>query len=219
MVEQKYIYYLQDEILQIVMGLENGFYLTGGTALHRFYYLCRYSDDLDFFVSQTPRFYEDIKEIVDAVKNKGFNIKVEVDFRDFFRVRVNEILKVDFVNDMVYRYGKSNIKDNIRLDNVINIFTNKITAIVSRDEEKDIFDLFCCAYFESFDWRHILEIASKKAPIDKETLIYRIKSFPLHWLNNLKITRNIPINNEVIDILCSDISKESTNSLYNSLDK
>ena len=43
------LYQPQDEVLNIVFTLENDFYLTGGTALHRFYYNRRYSDDLDLF--------------------------------------------------------------------------------------------------------------------------------------------------------------------------
>ncbi|MDQ7060749.1 MAG: nucleotidyl transferase AbiEii/AbiGii toxin family protein [Sulfurimonas sp.] len=48
-INYKELYLLQDEILEIIIKLENNFYLTGGTALHRFYYDARYSDDLDFF--------------------------------------------------------------------------------------------------------------------------------------------------------------------------
>ena len=45
----KKLYDLQDRVLGIVFSREHDFYLTGGTALHRFYYNLRYSDDLDFF--------------------------------------------------------------------------------------------------------------------------------------------------------------------------
>jgi predicted nucleotidyltransferase component of viral defense system len=47
------LYALQDLVLDKVFELDNDFYLTGGTALHRFYYNLRYSDDLDFFVSNS----------------------------------------------------------------------------------------------------------------------------------------------------------------------
>ncbi len=49
-IDYNYIYSLQDKILKIVFSLDNGFYLTGGTALHRFYFKLRYSDDLVFFL-------------------------------------------------------------------------------------------------------------------------------------------------------------------------
>jgi len=43
------LYELQDMVLYEVFKTTKSFYLTGGTALHRFYYDIRYSDDLDFF--------------------------------------------------------------------------------------------------------------------------------------------------------------------------
>lgn len=45
------LYPLQDGVMKIVKDLQLPFYLTGGTALSRFYYHHRYSDDLDYFVN------------------------------------------------------------------------------------------------------------------------------------------------------------------------
>jgi len=47
--DYKKLYALQDEVLEKVFAVEDEFYLTGGTALSRFYQEKRYSDDLDFF--------------------------------------------------------------------------------------------------------------------------------------------------------------------------
>ena len=47
------------------------------------------------------------------------------------------------------------------IDNKPNILTNKIVAIMNRDEERDIFDL-CAFYNEEFNWGAILSIANKK---------------------------------------------------------
>ena len=44
------LYALQDKVLKIIFTEETPFYLTGGTALHRFYCEHRYSDDLDLFM-------------------------------------------------------------------------------------------------------------------------------------------------------------------------
>ena len=43
------LYSFQDAVLETVFEEPLGFYLTGGTALGRFYLHHRYSDDLDFF--------------------------------------------------------------------------------------------------------------------------------------------------------------------------
>lgn len=42
------LYPLQDKVLKIIERANSPFYLTGGTALSRFYYPIRFSDDLDF---------------------------------------------------------------------------------------------------------------------------------------------------------------------------
>jgi predicted nucleotidyltransferase component of viral defense system len=207
------IYNLQDKVLKLVSKLDNDFYLTGGTALHRFYYGARYSDDLDFFVTNGANFNEDVKEVIQELLDKGFNIKKAVEARDFYRIFIDNLLQIDFVNDRVYRYKKSNIIDDIRVDNKINILTNKINAIVNRDEEKDIFDLFCFAYFEDFNWGEVLEIVNKKAIVEKDVLIYRLKSFPLKWLENIKKIKNIQISQNDIEQLCSDILNEQSNNL------
>ena len=47
-IDYKKLYSLQDRVLDVVFGVEDEFYLTGGTALSRFFYAKRYSDDLDF---------------------------------------------------------------------------------------------------------------------------------------------------------------------------
>ena len=58
------IYQLQDRLLDIIFSIDNSFYLTGGTALHRFYYNLRVSYDLDFFSSSTETFYDEIVNIL-----------------------------------------------------------------------------------------------------------------------------------------------------------
>ena len=50
------LYLLQDKFLSWWVALDLPFYLTGGTALGRFYLNHRYSEDLDFFVNNEPEF-------------------------------------------------------------------------------------------------------------------------------------------------------------------
>ena len=70
------LYKLQDKVLNIVNSLENEFYLTGGTALHRFYYNFRYSEDLDFFMSYGRNFREDVDEILKKIDEYGLEYKL-----------------------------------------------------------------------------------------------------------------------------------------------
>ena len=52
----KQLYPLQDQVLSLIRQVDTGFYLTGGTAASRGYLQHRFSDDLDFFVNDDPRF-------------------------------------------------------------------------------------------------------------------------------------------------------------------
>ncbi|MCK5131939.1 MAG: nucleotidyl transferase AbiEii/AbiGii toxin family protein [Candidatus Sabulitectum sp.] len=212
-INYKQLYALQDKVLSVVFALENSFYLTGGTALHRFYYNARYSDDLDFFTSSDNLFGESINEILDGLEGK-YSLNHLVSARDFHRVLVNNLLQLDFVNDRVYRQGKSNIIGSIRVDNKVNILANKVTAIVGRDEGKDVFDLFYLARHEEFTWDDILHIANKKSIVEKEILINRLSSFPLQWLENIKMIKHFEISKDMLNQLCKDILIGQNNSFY-----
>ena len=91
--------------------------------------------------------------------------------------------------------------------------TNKINTIINRDEEKDIFDLFCFAYYEEFNWGEIFEIANKKAVVEKDIFIYRLQQFPISWLKRIKEIKKIEITKKDIDTLCDDILDEKDNTL------
>lgn len=211
--DYKKLYLLQDKVLSAVFSLNNGFYLTGGTALHRFYYNARYSDDLDFFTSNDDLFSEAINEIRESLK-EDFSLDHTVETRDFHRFLANDLLQLDFVNDRVYREGKSRIIRGIKVDNEVNILANKITAIISRDEAKDIFDLFYIAVHKEFSWDDMLLIANKKSKVDKETLINRLKTFPLSWLSNIKIIEPFSITDDMIQQISGDILLGQDNSLH-----
>jgi predicted nucleotidyltransferase component of viral defense system len=206
----KELYQMQDEVLELVFSCNNSFYLTGGTALHRFYYHYRYSNDLDFFCPQTVLFSEFIQEILQKVEYFTY----EVQTRDFHRIRFKNYLQVDFVNDRVYREGISKIFGKYKIDNLMNILTNKMTAIIGRDEAKDVFDIVSIAKNENFNWEEILSIANKKEQISVETLIYRLESFPIKWLERIHhCPKTVNINPQDIRIICDDITNKSMNSL------
>jgi len=73
--DYKRLYSQQDKVLNLLAGRLGDFYLTGGTALGRFYLGHRYSDDLDFFVNDYPDFAEKtkIETIIDDFLIAGDN--------------------------------------------------------------------------------------------------------------------------------------------------
>jgi predicted nucleotidyltransferase component of viral defense system len=186
-IDYQKLYELQDEVLKVVFETENEFYLTGGTCLSRFYVEKRYSDDLDFFTNQSPRYSFAIKNIKKALQN-SFEVISEVESKDFTRFKIDDLLQVDFVNDIAFRYKEPIVNEkNYLLDNIENILSNKITAVIGRDNPKDIFDIYLICKFYKFDWKEILKSAHQKAGFCDEELIVRLKSFPQELLGEIKI--------------------------------
>lgn len=186
-IDYQKLYELQDEVLKVVFETENEFYLTGGTCLSRFYVEKRYSDDLDFFTNQSPRYSFAIKNIKKALQN-SFEVISEVESKDFTRFKIDDLLQVDFVNDIAFRYKEPIVNEkNYLLDNIENILSNKITAVIGRDNPKDIFDIYLICKFYQFDWKEILQSAHQKAGFCDEELIVRLKSFPQELLHEIKI--------------------------------
>jgi len=186
-IDYKKLYKLQDEVLSIVFNTENEFYLTGGTCLSRFYHEKRYSDDLDFFTNNSKRFSFAIKNIKISL-SKSLKIDVIVESKDFIRLKVENLLQVDFINDIVSRYKDIIItKNNYIIDNIENILSNKLTAVIGRDNPKDVFDIYLISKFHSFNWSDILKSAHEKSEFSDEELIIRLKTFPKILMNSIKI--------------------------------
>ncbi|MFA5454690.1 MAG: nucleotidyl transferase AbiEii/AbiGii toxin family protein [Sulfurimonas sp.] len=179
------LYELQDEVLGVVFSVENIFYLTGGTCLSRFYQEKRYSDDLDFFTNNSPRYSFAIKKIKQALTAK-FDLSIEIESKDFTRYKINNFLQVDFVNDIDARYKDVVVtEEGFIIDNIENILSNKLTAVIGRDNPKDIFDIYLIWKYYKFDWIEIAQSAHQKAGFSDEELLVRLKSFPSSLLNDI----------------------------------
>jgi predicted nucleotidyltransferase component of viral defense system len=182
------LYALQDRVIKAVFHVESGFYLTGGTCLHRFYHEKRYSDDLDFFDNDNMMFREDVRIVLDSISRHNIPSSIDVDSRDYVRLTVDGSMRVELVNDRAYRAGRSiQTAEGVVLDNVLNLCSNKICAIFGRDEPKDVFDLYTIYQNISPDWSEVMGAASKKCVVDPETLKFRLRAFPLELANFLQV--------------------------------
>ena len=186
-IDYRKLYALQDEVLNIVFAQEQTFYLTGGTCLSRFYQEKRYSDDLDFFTHDAARFGFAVKSIKMKLL-EIFDLTTQVESKDFIRLEVEGSLQLDFVNDRVPRYKEVAVLDNgYIIDTIENILSNKLTAVIGRDDPKDIFDIYLISKFYDFDWRVILDASHAKATFNDEDLIVKMKSFPGILLNSINL--------------------------------
>jgi predicted nucleotidyltransferase component of viral defense system len=188
---EQILYPLQDKVLKALNDLDTGFYLTGGTALSRAYLKHRYSDDLDFFINSTDDFDIQVKRSVDALESV-FQKKTEVTLTSdtFVRMFINDndaSLKLEFVNDVLFRQGEP-IETELfkRTDTIRNILSNKISAL-SRREAKDLVDIIEIAKKYSFNWKEIIaEAKMKDMWVDESEVMLIIKEFPLSRLEEIK---------------------------------
>jgi len=218
---QNILYPLQDKVLKIVGQLPVKFYLTGGTALSRAYLHHRYSDDLDFFVNDAVDFKMQVSEVISSLTGTGFSLETASLDEGFARIFVFEekySLKVDFVNDIpFYRGNPVNTSTFVRTDNLLNILSNKITAL-SRYAPKDVVDIVFICEVIPFNWEEVFKDASEKDlwvnPINAAEIL---EQFPAEKLREIIWIDEVPSNDwflSRINQIISDILEGKANSLY-----
>lgn len=183
------LYPLQNRILNVINELCPSLYLTGGTALSRFYFTHRYSDDLELFANDESSFSSIVEKAVAGIMTiEGVSLqKMESGVGDgYVRIEVAEgdiSLTIDFVNGIVYRLGKPERREGFTVDTLSNIFTNKISAIIGRDELKDIVDVREICRSCLFKWDRVIEVSQEKeSSVDGEYIDYRLSTL-IDYLN------------------------------------
>lgn len=197
------LYPFQDEIFGVLNNLNINLYLTGGTALSRFYLNHRYSDDLDFFANSSGTFVKDTELIISKLNGK-YELEILKKTRDFIRVNAGKdgiVLKLDFVNDVEYRCGNTEKFELFgSVDNWWNILTNKLTAL-DRHEPKDIADILYLWRKYTIDWKKAFEEAGKKVvyidPLDVSVIL---DEFPKDYLDKINWVEEIDNEKAISDI-------------------
>ena len=162
------LYPFQDEVLKIINRLETGFYLTGGTAASRGYLNHRYSDDLDFFVNDEPDFVLWVERVIQALSlYKKWDFEILSRYDRFVRLNLTQselALKLEFINDVPSRVGEVIHHPTLgRLDTAENILANKLTALLTREEPKDLADVWGFCYQMNFSLEAAISGAKGKA--------------------------------------------------------
>ena len=190
------LYPLQAAIIQIVNGRTDPFYLTGGTALSRGYLNHRYSANLVFFTNNNPSFIKACDSALKGLKGEGFKIKDDASNLPYFIRKIifakgmsNPIsIQVDFINDIAVHFGGIINHPSLgRLDNLQNILTNKLCAVLERNEARDVIDIWAICKKLDFSWADILREADMKSEsIDSRNISGTILSLPEKEFDNIK---------------------------------
>lgn len=225
------LYPFQDGILAIVKRIDAPFYLTGGTALHRYHSPVRYSDDLDLFVNRDAEFSMWVDRLYAELETEsnGGSFTVLSDrimrYEDYVQIVVEQesaygervALRIDLVNDVAPHYGDIQWDDTLgRVDSWRNVLSNKISALY-RIEAKDVVDLWSLAKRKSFNWAEMIrEASSKEAGLDPVILYDLLKSFPREELSAIKWMDQGPKEDAILadlSVIASEVFEGKDNSL------
>ena len=177
------LYLAQDKILNLLAKSSCYLYLTGGTALHRFVLEgTRYSDDIDLFTgAKDVSAKDEIAKLVRFLKQSGVVFDIVVDSSNFKRLIVKDAgvdLKIDMVYDVTERIGDFDRKHGFLVDNIENILVNKYDSALSREQSRDIFDIYTIIKNSDADLLKSMKNLSKKNASEPEVICARVKSFP-----------------------------------------
>ncbi len=135
---------LQNDFLREFFKRENDFYLTGGAALVGFYFGHRETHDLDLFTleNEIENGFRLVNGVAKELNASVESIQTSPDFRRLLIKRNDEAIIVDLVREYVFQISKEKpVINGIRIDSPEEILANKLCALLSRSEIRDLVDV------------------------------------------------------------------------------
>lgn len=135
---------LQQDFLNAFFGRESRFFLTGGAALVGFHLGHRETHDLDLFTLEDAldAGSELAAEIARQWGASLESIQTHPDFRRLLLKRNDEAIVIDLVRERVAQIAPEKpIVNGIRVDPPEEILANKLCALLSRSEVRDLVDV------------------------------------------------------------------------------
>ena len=127
--------------------------------------------------------------VYSALKRDGIAMEIIIDELRFKRMIADQILKIDFVNDVPFYLGETQQISGFpfsAIDNLHNILANKITALRDRSEIKDLVDIREIAMQIQPNWKMIFSAAnSKAAGIFPPDVAEKMESFSSNSLDRI----------------------------------
>jgi hypothetical protein len=137
---------LQQELLEAFFRRATGFFLTGGAALAGYHLGHRTTADLDLFTTTEPLDAGDDALEAAAIDTAATveSLQTAPDFRRRLVRRGDEGVLVDLVRDRASQgpQAKYNV-DGVQVDPPEEILANKLCALLSRAELRDLVDVVC----------------------------------------------------------------------------
>ena len=136
---------LQIDFLDEFFRRDSHFFLTGGAALAGYYLGHRVTEDLDLFTLENEiengvRLVNDVAASIGATVEP---IQTAPDFRRFLVASPDESIVVDLVREYVFQVDTNKqIINGIRIDTREEILANKLCALLSRSEIRDLIDVY-----------------------------------------------------------------------------
>lgn len=135
---------LQKDFLQAFFSRENRFYLTGGAALVGFYLGHRETNDLDLFTleNEVENGFALAREAARSLGATVEAIQTAPDFRRLLVRRGDEAIVVDLIREYVFQLEREKREiGGISIDSAEEILANKLCALLSRSEIRDLVDV------------------------------------------------------------------------------
>lgn len=134
----------QRQFLEAFFAKEQRFYLTGGGALAGFHLGHRSTDDLDLFAGTNVLDEGELTLQTAASELGGTTERIRAwpSYRRWLVTRAGEALVVDLVVESVHQGSPEKTRvGRIRVDPPDEIFANKLCALLSRAEIRDLIDV------------------------------------------------------------------------------
>lgn len=137
----------QQQAIDAIFKVESDLWLSGGAALIGYYLHHRTTTDLDLF-TEKEHVFERAKFTLEETANRlQAKLNIRQQSANFIRVvleKDQEGLVVDVVFERAYQWKPNkSLHGEVRVDPPEEILANKLTALVGRQEERDLLDVYC----------------------------------------------------------------------------
>ncbi len=154
----------QLRVLEEFFERQSGFFLTGGGALAGFHLKHRRTKDLDLFTTEDV-LEQGVATLHELARDLGASIeslRTAATFRRFLLRRGDDSAMVDLVHDLAPQlYPEKPAIGAVRVDPPEEILANKLCALLSRAELRDLVDIYTLAQ-RGFSTEQAVDEASRK---------------------------------------------------------